>query len=170
MARKIILITGGQRSGKSVFAERIALSMCDAPVYVATAGIGDEEMEQRVAVHRARRGAAWTNIEEGRCLSSLTLSGETVLVDCVTMWLTNIFFANDENPERALCKFKEEFDKFTAQDATFVFVTNEIGCGGTSANAMQRAFTDALGIANIHVASAADDVYLLVSGIPVKIK
>lgn len=170
MARKIILITGGQRSGKSVFAERTTLALCDTPVYVATAGIGDDEMAQRVAVHRARRGSAWTTIEEERRLSSLELAGKTVLVDCITMWLTNIFFAKNENTEQTLCEFKAEFDRLIAQDATFVFVTNEIGCGGTNANAMQRAFTDALGIANIHIASAADEVYLLVSGIPLKIK
>ena len=129
MARKIFLITGGQRSGKSSHAEQLALSLASDPVYMATAHVWDEEFRERVRRHQARRGPQWTNIEA-----------------------------------------KDEFDRFTAQDATFIFVTNEIGLGGVSENALQRKFTDLEGWMNQYIAQQADEVILMVSGISVKVK
>ena len=90
--RRIILITGGQRSGKSTKAEQLALSLSDNPVYVATAHIWDEEFRQRVVRHQERRGPQWTNIEEELYLRRHDLTGRVVVVDCVTLWLTNIFY------------------------------------------------------------------------------
>lgn len=174
--RKIILITGGQRSGKSQYAERLALHLSDRPVYVATAHIWDEEFRRRVQIHQARRGPQWTNIEEERTLSLHDITGRVAVIDCITLWCTNFFFRPDkaewEQPtvEEALAAVKAEFDRFTRQDATFIFVTNEIGSGGVSDNAIQRRFTDLEGWMNQYVASQADDVVLMVSGIPVKIK
>ncbi|MCR4852102.1 MAG: bifunctional adenosylcobinamide kinase/adenosylcobinamide-phosphate guanylyltransferase [Prevotella sp.] len=174
--RRIILITGGQRSGKSVTAESLALSLSDRPVYMATAHIWDEEFRQRVLRHQERRGAQWTNIEEEKWLSRHDLTGRVVVIDCITLWCTNFFFdrtANEwEQPtvEEALEQLKAEFDKLTSQDATFIFVTNEIGSGGVSENAVQRRFTDLEGWMNQYVASKADEVILMVSGIAVKIK
>ena len=84
--KRIILITGGERSGKSVYAEQLALRLSEQPVYMATARIWDEEFRQRVRIHRERRGAQWTNIEEEKYLSRHDLTGRTVLVDCVTLW------------------------------------------------------------------------------------
>lgn len=173
---RIILITGGQRSGKSTYAEEMALSLSESPVYMATAHVWDEEFRQRVALHQARRGPQWTNIEEEKYLSQHDVSGRTVLIDCCTLWATNFFFNvdNDDNADAdinlVLQTLKDEFDRFTSQDATFIFVTNEIGLGGVSANAVQRRFTDLLGWFNQYVASKADEVTLMVSGIPVKIK
>lgn len=174
--KRIILITGGQRSGKSEHAERIALTLSDNPVYMATAHVWDEEFRQRVLRHQQRRGPQWTNIEEERLLSRHQLTGRVVLVDCLTLWCTNFFFdsskpeSSQPTAEEALQAVKQEFDRFTSQDATFIFVTNEIGCGGVSANAVQRRFTDLMGWMNQYVASQADEVILMVSGIPVKIK
>ena len=198
--KHITLITGGQRSGKSSYAERLALELSANPIYMATAHIWDEEFRQRVRVHQERRGPEWTNIEEEKYLSRYNVAGRVVLIDCCTLWATNFFFsiadqaseeqaenskqASEEQAEKAseekaqqlpnvdkiLQLMKEEFDRFTAQDATFVFVTNEIGLGGTSANAVQRRFTDLLGWFNQYVASKADEVILMVSGIAVKIK
>ena len=91
------------------------------------------------------------------------------LIDCITLWCTNFFF-EQQNAEMALEALKTEFDKFTAHDATFIFVTNEIGMGGVSENAVQRKFTDLQGWMNQYVASKADEVVLMVSGIPVKVK
>lgn len=169
---KIILITGGQRSGKSTYAEEMALSMSSNPVYMATAHIWDEEFRERVSKHKERRGPQWTNIEEEKYLSKHDVFGKVVLVDCLTLWSTNYFFeAGNFSPvDEVLEKLKDEFDAFTRQDATFIFVTNEIGLGGTSTNAVQRRFTDLLGWLNQYVASKADEVVLMVSGIPVKIK
>lgn len=174
--RKIILITGGQRSGKSQQAERLALEMSDNPVYFATAHIWDEEFRQRVINHQQRRGPQWTNIEEEKELSRHNVEGKVVVIDCITLWCTNYFFSREkaewEQPsvDDALNCLKKEFDKFTSQDATFIFVTNEIGSGGVSENAIQRKFTDLEGWMNQYVASKADEVILMVSGIPLKIK
>ena len=192
--KKIILITGGERSGKSRFAEQLALRLSDHPVYLATARIWDEEFNVRVERHRKRRGPQWTNIEEEKLLSRHRLEGRTVVVDCLTLWATNFFFDYRPDPENrqnrlqgttmerqqaeeglrqveyALQNVKREFLRFTDQDATFIFVTNEIGMGGVSANDVQRRFTDLLGWTNQFVASQADEVYLMVSGIPVTIK
>ena len=168
--KKLILITGGQRSGKSKEAEALALRLSANPVYLATAHIWDEEFRERVRRHQARRGPQWTNIEEETALSSHDLTGRVVVIDCVTLWLTNFFFANDADTDKSLELAKAEFDQFTAPDATYIFVTNEIGSGGVSDNAIQRKFTDLEGWMNQYIASKADEVILMVCGIPVKIK
>ena len=168
---KIILITGGQRSGKSRYAEELALSLADNPVYVATAHVWDEEFRERVRRHQERRGPQWTNIEEEKYLSRHDLTGRVAVIDCVTLWLTNFFFENqNHDTQQVLDMVKAEFDRFTAQDATFIFVTNEIGSGGVSVDAVQRRFTDLQGWMNQHIAAHAEEVTLMVSGIPVKIK
>ena len=196
--KKIILVTGGQRSGKSTYAERLALEMAagEQAVYMATSRIWDEEFAHRVQLHKERRGPQWINLEEEKYLGRHNVAGRVVLVDCVTLWSTNFFFDISDNPlphssgsdasnitmdaaqaqesatvvEQALQQIKEEFEKFTSQDATFIFVTNEIGLGGVSENKVQRQFTDLLGWLNQYIASKADEVVLMVSGIPVKIK
>ena len=190
--KKIILITGGERSGKSRYAEEMALSLSDHPIYLATARIWDEEFRQRVKIHQSRRGPEWTNVEEEKFLSHHKFNGEVILIDCITLWTTNFFFDYVSSPyhsseksisyeghmalsgirqvEDTLETVKNEFLKFTNQNATFIFVTNEIGMGGTPANDVQRRFTDLLGWVNQFVASQADEVILMVSGIPVKIK
>ena len=166
---RIILITGGQRSGKSKKAEEIAMSLSDNPVYVATAHIWDEEFRERVKRHQERRGPQWTNIEEEKLLSRHDLTGRVAVIDCVTLWLTNFFFENN-NVDETLTAVKEEFERFTKNDATYIFVTNEIGSGGVRDNAVQRQFTDLEGWMNQYIASRADEVILMVSGIAVKIK
>jgi len=177
MQMKTILITGGQRSGKSEEAERLALELSPTPIYMATSRIWDEDFRHRVELHQQRRGPQWTNIEEEKWLSRHDVQGRVVLIDCVTLWATNFLFDQtqdvEHNPtavEDALKLMKEEFDRFTSQDATFIFVTNEIGMGGVSENALQRKFSDLQGWMNQHIASHADEVYLMVSGIKVKIK
>lgn len=167
---KIILITGGQRSGKSTYAEQTALKLSANPVYLATAHIWDEEFRERVRIHQERRGSEWTNLEEERQLSRCQLAGKVILIDCVTLWVTNFFFDFQSDVERTLHTVKHEFEAFTSQDATFIFVTNEIGAGGVSENDIQRKFTDLLGWTNQYIASKADEVYWMVSGIPVRIK
>lgn len=167
---RIILITGGARSGKSTYAEKLALSLSPNPVYLATARIWDEEFRKRVLRHQERRGPEWTNVEEEKELSRHSLSGRTILIDCVTLWCTNFFFDLNADTDLALVAVKEEFNRFTAQDSTFIFVTNEIGMGGTSDNEIQRKFTDMQGWMSQYIAARADEVVLMVSGIPVKIK
>ena len=167
--KKVILITGGARSGKSRYAEELALSLSKNPVYVATAHVWDEEFRERVKKHQERRGPEWTNIEEEMSLSRHDLTGRVAVIDCITLWCTNYFFQMQE-VDTALEALKAEFDKFTANDAIYIFVTNEIGMGGVSDNAVQRKFTDLQGWMNQYVASKADEVILMVSGIPIKVK
>ena len=168
--KKIILITGGQRSGKSTKAEELALQMSANPVYLATAHIWDEEFRERVRKHQERRGPEWTNIEEELQLSKHNLAGRVVVIDCVTLWLTNWISTETTDIDTILTAAKQEFDRFTAPDATYIFVTNEIGLGGVSTNQLQRRFTDLQGWMNQYIAQKADEVILMVSGIPVKIK
>ena len=167
--KKVILITGGARSGKSRYAEELALSLSKNPVYVATAHVWDEEFRERVKKHQERRGPEWTNIEEEMLLSRHDLTGRVAVIDCITLWCTNYFFQMQE-VDTALEALKAEFDKFTAKDATYIFVTNEIGMGGVSDNAVQRKFTDLQGWMNQYIAQRADEVILMVSGIAVKVK
>ena len=169
MTKRIILITGGQRSGKSRHAEELALSLTERPVYVATAHVWDDEFRERVRKHQQRRGPQWTNIEEEKTLSRHDLTGRVAVIDCVTLWLTNFFFET-QDVDQTLEMAKREFDLFTAHDATYIFVTNEIGWGGVSENAIQRRFTDLEGWMNQYIASQADEVVMMVSGIAVKIK
>lgn len=168
--KQIILITGGSRSGKSSYAERLALSLSPNPVYLATSRIWDEEFRQRVLRHQANRGPEWTNIEEEKELSRHSLQGRVVLIDCVTLWCTNYFFDLEADTDKALAAIKTEFDRLTEQEATFIFVTNEIGMGGISENLIQRKFTDMQGWMNQYIATRANQVLLMVSGIPVKVK
>lgn len=168
--KQIILITGGARSGKSSYAERLALSLSPHPVYLATSRIWDEEFRQRVLRHQANRGPEWTNLEEEKELSRHRLEGRVVLIDCVTLWCTNYFFDMDADTDKALEAVKQEFDRFTAQDATFIFVSNEIGMGGTSESPVQRKFTDMQGWMNQYIAAQAEKVILMVSGIPMTVK
>jgi adenosyl cobinamide kinase/adenosyl cobinamide phosphate guanylyltransferase len=122
---RIILITGGQRSGKSSEAERIALSLSDNPVYVATAHIWDEEFRERVRRHQDRRGPQWTNIEEEMYLSHHDLSGCVVLIDCVTLWLTNFFFNSESDVDKSLEMAKAEFDALEKEVADAAAVKAE---------------------------------------------
>ena len=123
--------------------------------------------------HQERRGSQWTNIEEEKYLSRHHITGKVAVIDCITLWLTNYFYSEyseHSDISKILGAAKEEFDKFTTQEATYIFVTNEIGSGGVSPDAIQRRFTDLEGWMNQYVASKADEVILMVSGIPVKVK
>ena len=168
--KKIILITGGQRSGKSTYAQELALSLSANPMYLATSAVWDEEHRQRIERHKRDRGPEWTNVEELTDIQNVDVSGRVVVIDCVTLWATNFFTANNGDVEDTLAQLKERFIQFTAQEAIFIFVTNEIGLGGISSNDLQRRFTDLIGWMNQFIGRTADEVVLMVSGIAVKIK
>ena len=167
---EITFITGGQRSGKSSFAQKLALSLSDKPVYLATSRVWDEEHRKRIERHKADRGNEWINIEEEKFLSRHMFLGKVVVIDCVTLWATNFFFDLGSNVNTSLEALKSEFENFISQDAHLIFVSNEIGLGGTSENAIQRQFTDLQGWLNQYISGRADEVFFMVSGIPVKIK
>lgn len=164
------LITGGQRSGKSRYAQQLALEGASRPVYLATSRVWDDEHAARIRRHRADRNARWETIEEEKNLSAHDLTGRTVVVDCVTLWCTNFFSDAEGDAERALAEIKAEFDLLVAQRADWIFVTNEVGLGGTSENALQRRFNDLQGWMNQYIAARADRVVLMVAGIPLTVK
>lgn len=166
----IHLITGGERSGKSTYAESEALRLSESPVYLATARVWDEEFRQRILRHQERRGPEWTNIEEDIRPSKHDFTGRVVLIDCITLWATNYFFDMQQDVDQALEALKKEFDTLVQQDATFIFVTNELGMGGMSESRTQRLFTQLQGWMNQYVAARADRVTLMVSGIPLTVK
>ncbi|MDR2882842.1 MAG: bifunctional adenosylcobinamide kinase/adenosylcobinamide-phosphate guanylyltransferase [Alistipes sp.] len=168
--RRIILITGGQSSGKSFHAEQRALELSPEPVYIATARA--EGMEDRIDRHRARRGPEWTTIEEPLRLGRLNLTERVAVIDCVTLWLTNLLF--EAEPARevdvVVTTAERELKEFTAPQTTYIFVTNEVGLGGVAPNAIARDFADIQGRVNRFLAAIADEVTLVAAGIPVKIK
>lgn len=166
----ITLITGGARSGKSTEAERRALALSSHPTYLATAEARDLEMQTRIRLHQKRRGDNWRTIEEPIHLGQIDCTGEVVLLDCLTLWTTNVFFMMGEDIDKALSFIKKEFESLISHQATYIIVTNEVGMGGISDNAMMRKYTDLQGWVNQHIAHKADEVILMVSGLPLKVK
>lgn len=167
----IYLITGGERSGKSSYAQNLALQLSDSPIYVATARKWDSDFQNRIDRHQQERDARWTNIEKEKHLSEIDFTGKTALIDCVTLWLTNFFVDTKNDVELSLENAKTEFEKISIQENIhLIIVTNEIGMGVHADTHIGRKFTELQGWMNQFLASKADEVVLMVSGIPVKIK
>ncbi len=168
--RQIIFITGGQRSGKSNIAQKWAEDKADNPVYLATARIWDNDFEKRVERHQTDRSEKWMTIEEEKSLDKLKLQGKTIVLDCITLWLTNIFHDAEYNIENSLDEAKSIWNNFIQQDFTLIVVSNELGMGIHPENENARKFADLQGWINQHIAARADEVYFMVSGIPLKVK
>lgn len=167
----IYLITGGERSGKSSYAQNLALQLSNSPIYVATARKWDADFQNRIDRHQQERDERWTNIEEEKYLSKIDFTGKVALIDCVTLWLTNFFTDNQYDVNLSLKEAKKEFLSIANQEnATLIIVTNEIGMGVHAETHIGRKFTELQGWMNQFLASNADEVVLMVSGIPVKIK
>jgi adenosylcobinamide kinase/adenosylcobinamide-phosphate guanylyltransferase len=165
-----LLVIGGQRSGKSRYAEAVVAAGGLAPVYIATAAPGDDEMRARIDKHRDRRGPAWRTVEEPLDLAPAIQResgpGFHVLVDCLTVWLSNVMGA--DRPVEPNC------DALVAALARVagpvVLVSNEVGLGIVPDNALARRYADELGILNQRVAAAVDRVVLMAAGLPVVLK
>jgi adenosylcobinamide kinase/adenosylcobinamide-phosphate guanylyltransferase len=166
----IYYISGGQRSGKTNYALQLAKSLSDNPVYLATSRIWDEGHKARIDRHKSERDASWENIEEEKELSKLTLSHRTVVLDCVTLWLTNFYTDMNYNMAAALDAAKKEFDAFIQQEMQLIIISNEIGMGIHADTDMGRKFTDLQGWMNQYIAQKADSATFMVSGLPLKIK
>ena len=166
----IHLITGGQRSGKSEFAEKLILTKTTQPVYLATSRVWDDNHRKRIKAHKIRRGNNWHNIEEEKFLSKHDLNGRVVLLDCITLWLNNFFFDNEENDEKTISEAKEELNKIFSQNCDWIIVTNELGLGGHPGNEIALRFNDIQGFINQYIAEKADVVTMVISGIPMEIK
>ncbi len=177
---KIILVTGGARSGKSTFAEKLALKIGNGrAAYIATAQIFDEEMERRVKIHRERRKENWQTWESPKNADKSILQAgknfDVILFDCVTIYVSNFLLANETKDfgeiEVGLKKLIEDLISAAKKSgATIIFVTNEVGSGIVPENKLARQFRDLAGIANQILAANAEKVFLTVSGIAVDVK
>ncbi|WP_125153207.1 bifunctional adenosylcobinamide kinase/adenosylcobinamide-phosphate guanylyltransferase [Clostridium rectalis] len=180
---KIILVTGGARSGKSTFAENL-LKHSDDVLYIATSIITDEEMEDRVKKHRSRRNSNWNTYEGYFDLDNVLekYSNKYILLDCVTIMTTNLMFSLGNNLEevsmeeidKIIVKIKREFDKLIKKaretNKTLVMVTNEVGLGVVPAYKVGRIFRDVAGFVNQYIGNLSDEVYLICCGQSLKIK
>ena len=166
----IYYITGGARSGKSAYASDLALKLSDAPIYVATARRWDDDFGNRIARHQNDRDHRWTTVEQENEIASLDLDGKVAVIDCVTLWLTNYYVDLKSDVDLCLEKFKEEIDQLMEKDATYIIISNELGMGLHAESESSRKFVDLQGWANQYVASKADKVVFMISGIPQVLK
>lgn len=166
----IYYITGGVRSGKSGYAQKLAESMHPNPVYMATARCWDSDFEARIQRHVRDRGDNWTTIEEELKPSKHHLEKRVVLLDCTTLWLTNLFMDHDSDLEKCLELFKQEIDVLAERETQYLVISNEIGMGVHASTDAGRKFTDLQGWANQYVAQKAEKAVFMVSGIPLTLK
>lgn len=162
-----LFVLGGARSGKSGYAQARAEALPGPWVYIATAEVYDDEMADRIARHRADRGAGWTTVEAPLALpEAVSAQGGTVLVDCLTLWATNLMLAGHdaEAATEALCAAMRR------HEGSLILVANEVGLGIVPDNAMARAFRDIAGRMNQRVAAVADEVQFLAAGLPLRLK
>ena len=184
MKSQIILCSGGARSGKSEFAERLALATKGRKAYVATGQAFDEEMVDRIKKHQERRGKIWNNFEVPLHLAdeweNISQSADVILIDCLTMFTTNHMMAygsirGQEDANRLEQTILSELDTLldsiqSCEGKTVIFVTNEIGLGIVPDNKLARYFRDIAGRVNRAVASVADKLYLTISGVTIELK
>ena len=164
-----ILVTGGARSGKSSFAEKRIKQLGSSLVYIATSEIIDSEMEKRVAEHQARRGSEWQTLHAPLKLTEALFETDgkgPCLVDCLTIWLNNLIFHNEDT----VVATKELIKVLEKRSDPVVLVTNEVGSGIVPENALARRFRDEAGRMNQIISQVADEVYVSISGIPLQIK
>lgn len=170
MSGSRLLVLGGARSGKSRFAQARAESLPGPPVYIATAEAWDDEMRDRIARHRADRGGQWATVDAPLDLpEAITMrsgSGHVLLVDCLTLWATNLLLAerDAEAATDALCAAVAGFD------GHLILVANEVGLGIVPDNALSRRFRDVAGVMNQRVAAAAGEVVFVAAGLPLRLK
>ena len=184
MKSQIILCSGGARSGKSEFAERLALATAGRKAYVATGQAFDEEMIDRIKKHQERRGEIWKNFEVPLHLAkewqNISQSADVILIDCLTMFTTNHMMAHgsiqgQQDANQLEAAVLTELESLLAsikscEDKTVIFVTNEIGLGIVPDNKLARYFRDIAGRVNRTVATAADKLYVTISGVTIELK
>ena len=177
---KIVLVTGGSRSGKSTFAEKYAAKYGKRVAYVATAQVYDEEMQYRVDLHQQRRPSSWKTYEypyeAENAIQDASKEYDMILFDCITLYITNTLLKDYHEEEIAhhyevvTTAVKRLIASAKASDSTVIFVTNEVGAGIVPGDALSREYRDLAGLANQLVASVADEVYLVTCGLATEIK
>lgn len=167
----VVLIGGGSRSGKSRYAAALARERGSRLGFIATAQACDEEMQARIGAHRRDRGDEFTTIEEPYDLAGVIVSQaaqfDAVVVDCLTLWLSNLMLTEGYDVEAECARMLEAASK---SPAGLLLVTNEVGCGIVPENALARRFRDAAGLLNQQSAQAADEVYWMAFGCPLRLK
>lgn len=170
---QIIFITGGARSGKSRLAEELAESFGSPLAYIATGEPKDSEMQARIERHRSRRGTEWHTFEEPRNLTGMVKRHDGLfngmLVDCITLWLTNLLLGYND-PQQVLDDVALFSASFPTLKTPLILVSSEVGMGIVPENSLARTFRDIAGEANELLAGAADEVYVMFSGLPLKLK
>lgn len=167
----LIFVTGGARSGKSSFAERLAAETGEDVTYLATAQAFDDEMHQRIARHRSDRPAEWHTLEEPLNVAEAVQNAQTptLLLDCLSVWVGNLMHV-EFSDEQILAQAEALAQAAQVRGGTTIFVTNEVGFGIVPDNALARRYRDTLGWVNQRVAAASDEAYLLASGLPLRLK
>ncbi|ORJ60270.1 bifunctional adenosylcobinamide kinase/adenosylcobinamide-phosphate guanylyltransferase [Geothermobacter hydrogeniphilus] len=171
---RLVFITGGARSGKSSYAQRRCEELPGTLLYVATARVEDAEMAERVTLHQQQRGERWALLEEPLDLSArlpdVTPGRSAVLLDCLTLWLTNQLFAAGEQPVPVIAAAEQLIETLRRLDIPVFVVSNEVGSGIVPDNALARTFRDLAGRVNQLFAASADEAWLLASGLPLRLK
>jgi adenosylcobinamide kinase/adenosylcobinamide-phosphate guanylyltransferase len=172
MNKQLILILGGVRSGKSRYAQQIAGDIGKRVLFLATAEAGDDEMKHRIAKHKSSRPESWRTIEEqmdiAGALRKNAARADAVIIDCVTVWLSNQLMHNEKLSEKEMTMGIDRLiDSYEHGDATYIIVSGEVGMGIVPEHPLGRIFRDYLGLANQRLAGRADRVVLMVAGIPV---
>lgn len=181
MGKRLTLILGGARSGKSDFAEALALKRGGGAVlFVATAEALDEEMRVRIDLHRRGRDPRWQTLEVPRAVPQAVCSApyaRVVLLDCVTLWVSNTLLSTErgnvgsgDTVKEMLTEVDDLLEWYCAAEVELIVVSNEVGMGLVPANETSRAYRDLLGMVNKQLASAADEVYWLCAGLAIEIK
>ncbi len=177
MARQIILLLGGARSGKSYYAQQLAGELGSKVLFVATGEGLDEEMQARIAEHRKTRPGNWRTLEIptgiGKGIFKKTGDADVIIIDCITLLISNLLRDKPDYPEAEKiinAELNELIDAMDRLDASFVIVSNEVGMGLVPDNKLGRIYRDLLGKANQLMANHATEVYLMLACLPVKVK
>ncbi|MEI7881562.1 MAG: bifunctional adenosylcobinamide kinase/adenosylcobinamide-phosphate guanylyltransferase [bacterium] len=169
---KIVLVLGGARSGKSAYAQKLAEQEWAQPLYLAPAETFDQEMIERVKLHREQRGPKWGCVEEpldvARVILGTTPPRDGVLLDCATIWLTNVLLKEGEPAVKT--RKQELLAALQTSPCDVIIVSNEVGMGIVPDSALGRTFRDLQGWLNQELAAIADSVYFVIAGLPIKIK
>ena len=166
----IYYISGGERSGKSSYAQKLAEELSDKPYYLATSRIWDKDFQKRVDRPVSDRDERWTTLEEEKEISKVILKNSVVVIDCVTLWLTNFYMDTKYDVSESLRLAKIEIEKLQNLDATIIIISNEIGMGIHSEHETGRKFTELQGWTNQAIAKIADKATFMVSGLPLQLK
>jgi adenosylcobinamide kinase / adenosylcobinamide-phosphate guanylyltransferase len=168
-SRRIVFVTGGVRSGKSRYAQELAMRGRQV-AFIATAESRDDDMKRRIARHQEERPANWRTVEAPIALPEAIercgAESDTILVDCLTLWTSNLLELEGQNSARILAHADRLVEALRSVPATVIFVSNEVGGGIVPENDLARFYRDMLGFINQRVAAIADDVVLLVAGCP----